>query len=255
MSAIINPPGIGPVDRQGADGRISQVSEGWLIFFNQVYNICSALVQSGSSTNRPTSYLWVGKPYFDETLGQFVYWDGDQWMTAPGNAPPQLYGLGGSDASATEPENAAWPYAPVGERGLQGPQGTPGWGQDGEDGETIIVTVPTAAVSRWASFTTTRTGWTDVGAPTVTARYQVNENVCHFQVKVVPATTVATTAGTSYVTLPLTAAGLAGDATMMNTTTLIGVGVCAIDVANSRAYVPTQAATANTLTIAGWYEV
>lgn len=101
----------------------------------------------------------------------------------------------------------------------------------------------------------TRTGWTDVGTPTVTQRFRLTGKMCHFQVKVVPGTTVATVAGTSYFNLPVTAKGLSGMATMMNITTLVAVGVCAIDVTNSRCYVPAQAATANTLTIAGHYEV
>lgn len=107
------------------------------------------------------------------------------------------------------------------------------------------------------SWTPTRTGWTDVGAPTVTARYSQLLNIVHFQIKVVPSTTVATVAGTSYTDLPIVAnsAGIAGDGSMMNLTSLVGVGNCVIDVANSRCYVPTQGATGNTLTIGGWYEV
>lgn len=115
-------------------------------------------------------------------------------------------------------------------------------------------TVIASNLTAWTSWTPTRTGWTDVGAPTVTARYCQVRNVVHFQIKVVPATTVATVGGTSYTDLPLTAAGSTGDGSMMNLTTLVGVGNVVIDVANSRCYVPTQTASANTLTIAGWYE-
>ena len=107
----------------------------------------------------------------------------------------------------------------------------------------------------WVSFTPVRTGWTDVGAPTVTGRTHVIGRQCHFQVQVVPSTSVATVGGTSYIDLPIKAQGLAGDGSMMNQTTLVGIGNIVIDVANSRCYVPTQTATANTLTIAGWYEV
>ena len=107
----------------------------------------------------------------------------------------------------------------------------------------------------WVAFTPTRTGWTDVGTPTVTGRYRLVGPQCFFQVKVVPGTTVATAAGTSYVALPVTAAGLCGDGSMSNLTTLVSIGECVIDVANSRAYVPAQLATANTLVISGSYEV
>lgn len=109
-------------------------------------------------------------------------------------------------------------------------------------------------VDKWDIWVPVRTGWTDVGTPTVTARFKTVGRQCFFQIKVVPGTTVATTAGTSYVALPLPAKGIGGDASMVNLTTLVAVGTCAIDVATSRVYVPTQAASGNTLTICGWYE-
>lgn len=110
-------------------------------------------------------------------------------------------------------------------------------------------------IDRWDSWTPTRTGWTDVGTPTVTALYRVVGRQCFFQIKVVPGTTVATTAGTSYVGLPIAAAGIGGDGSMQNQTTNIAVGACSFDVTNSRVYVPTQGASGNTFAIAGWYQV
>lgn len=110
-------------------------------------------------------------------------------------------------------------------------------------------------VDFWSTWTPTRTGWTDVGTPTVTARFKVVGKQCFFQVRVVPGTTCATTAGTSYIGLPITATGLGGDASMQNQTTNIAIGVCSFDVTNTRVYVPTQAATGNTLSINGWYEI
>ena len=134
----------------------------------------------------------------------------------------------------------------------------PGWvcNVAGTPGTWQPLQVPIEApITAWTTFTPARTGWTDVGTPTVTGRYLQAGNVCFFQVKVVPATTTATVAGTSYVALPLTAAGIGGDGSMENITTLIAIGACAFDVTNSRVYVPTQGATGNSLTIAGWFEV
>lgn len=107
----------------------------------------------------------------------------------------------------------------------------------------------------WTPFTAVRTGWTDVGAPTVTARYSQIKNVCYVQVKVVPNTSVATTAGTSYIDLPLPAFGFTGTGGMSDLTTFIGIGDCVVDAATSRVYVPTQLATADTLAVACWFEV
>lgn len=107
---------------------------------------------------------------------------------------------------------------------------------------------------RWESFTVS-VSLTVVGDPTYTGRYRVVGKQCFFQVTLVASTSIATTAGTHYVTLPLTAKGLAGVAIMSNDSTNIAVGNCHIDVATSRAYLPTQAASANTFAVAGWFEI
>lgn len=110
-------------------------------------------------------------------------------------------------------------------------------------------------IDRWLPWTVMRTGWTDVGTPTVTGRHHLAGKVCHWQVSVVPSTSIATTAGTSYIALPMMARGLSGIVIMFNATTNIAVGVGGIDVTNSRAYLPTQAASGNTFTIAGYHEI
>ena len=107
---------------------------------------------------------------------------------------------------------------------------------------------------RWESFTPSRTGWTDVGTPTVTGLYRSVGKQCFFMVEVVPGTTVSTSV-TSYVNLPITATGLSGMATMINSTSSVSVGVCAISVSSSRVYTPGQGTTANTLVLAGWYQI
>lgn len=123
--------------------------------------------------------------------------------------------------------------------------------------QTISTLSDLPTLTAWSAFTPARTGWTDVGAPTVTGRQCQVRNVGYMQVKVIPGTTCATVAGTSYIDLPIIAgaSGISGDGSMLNSTTLIGVGNCAFDIANSRIYVPTQGATANTLVIAAWWEV
>lgn len=108
----------------------------------------------------------------------------------------------------------------------------------------------------WNTWVPTRTGWTDVGSPTVTARYSQIGKTIFFSVKVVPATSVATVAGTSYISLPVAMAGstIGGDGSMENITSLVAVGNCVFDAANSRCYVPAQIASGNSFTINGWYE-
>ena len=108
---------------------------------------------------------------------------------------------------------------------------------------------------RWETFTPVFGSLTVVGATSYSGRYKHVGKQCFFQVKFSAATSIASTAGTDYLTLPFTALGLSGMAVMTNDTTNISVGTCHIDVATSRCYLPTQAASANTFNLAGWFEI
>lgn len=258
--ALISPPGNDPVDRQDNEGRNTGVNPGWRAFFNAVYTLLSGMTQSGSFTQRPENLLYVGKPFWDESLGHFVYWNGHYWSTPSGSGGGGGGGSGGGGAAFAYNDQSTvsegeYVQGMQGARGIQGEAGYAVHGRDGEDGESFMASLTNQVMTPWRAFTANRIGWTDVGVPTVAAVQCQIERVCYFQVKITPATTVAAVAGTSYIDLPLAAAGLAGDASMCNLTTLVFAGGCVIDAANSRVYVPAQLATADVLTIAGWYNV
>lgn len=111
-------------------------------------------------------------------------------------------------------------------------------------------------IDRWDPFQVTAS-LTVVGMPTYVGRYRFVGKQCFFQISAVAATSIASTAGTHYFSLPTAAKGLGGQATMTNATSKIAVGDCHIDtsVSPARAYVPTQAPSGNTFIIAGWYEI
>lgn len=108
----------------------------------------------------------------------------------------------------------------------------------------------------WQAFTPSFTNLTNVGSPVITGRFIQGDGRVFFQVKIVPGTTSASTAGSTYFALPTTAnsAGISGNGNMADLTTLIAIGACAFDIANSRCYPPSQAATGDSLVISGWYE-
>lgn len=110
---------------------------------------------------------------------------------------------------------------------------------------------------RWIEFTPSFTSLTVVGGTTYKGRFRIVGKQCHFQVSLLAATSIASTAGTTYLTLPVTsnAGSLAGIAVMGNGTTNVAVGNCHISVSNSRCYLPNQTASGNTFTIAGSYEI
>lgn len=112
-------------------------------------------------------------------------------------------------------------------------------------------------IDRWDSFTPVFGSLTFVGALTVSGRYRIVGEQLQFQVQFSAATSIASAAGTDYLTLPVAAKGLSGIATMTNFTTKVAVGVCHIDVTatTSRCYLPAQVASGNVFNICGSYEI
>ena len=109
---------------------------------------------------------------------------------------------------------------------------------------------------RWQTiWTPAFTSLTLVGALTVSGRYRIVGRSVQFQVSFSAATSIASTAGTTYLALPIAAQGIAGIATMTNDTTNVAVGTCHVDTATSRCYLPAQTASGNVFTICGSYEV
>lgn len=45
----------------------------WLQWFSRAHSILQAAQQSGTTAQRPTTVLWVGRRYFDTTLGQPIW--------------------------------------------------------------------------------------------------------------------------------------------------------------------------------------
>lgn len=45
----------------------------WGAWFHQVFLCCFATQDSGPTASRPTTELWIGRRYFDTTLGKPVY--------------------------------------------------------------------------------------------------------------------------------------------------------------------------------------
>lgn len=61
-------------------------SSSWANFFANVFQILFALQQSGTTALRPTKGLWIGRPYFDTTLGYPIWYTGSGWVDATGGA-------------------------------------------------------------------------------------------------------------------------------------------------------------------------
>lgn len=62
-----------------------QMDTGWANFFRAVAQICSAQEQAGTTANRPTTGLYIGRRYFDSTLGKPVWYTAAGWVDATGS--------------------------------------------------------------------------------------------------------------------------------------------------------------------------
>lgn len=72
-------PNLGPIQDTGG-----QPTRPWRQWIGQVANVADAVQQSGTTADRPTSNLWIGRPYFDTTLGYEVFYDGATWVGGSG---------------------------------------------------------------------------------------------------------------------------------------------------------------------------
>ncbi len=110
---------------------------------------------------------------------------------------------------------------------------------------------------RWIAFTPVFGSLTVVGDTNYSGRLKIVGKQCFFQVKFSAGTSIASVAGTDYLTLPVTAnsQSFSGMGTMTNDTTNVAVGTCHIDTATSRCYLPGQVASGNTFNLSFWYEI
>ena len=110
-------------------------------------------------------------------------------------------------------------------------------------------------IDRWVAFDPVFGSLTVVGATAYSGRFRISGASVEIQVKFSAATSIASVAGTDYLTLPIPAKGYAGFGVMTNDTTNVAVGLCHLDVATSRLYLPAQLASGNTFTLYFKHEI
>ena len=81
MSRPLAPPGMHVVD---VGTMPAKARPDWFNFASRVAEAVTALRSSGTTANRPTVGLFIGRTYFDTTLGKPVWHDGSGWVDATG---------------------------------------------------------------------------------------------------------------------------------------------------------------------------
>lgn len=61
-----------------------KIGLGWTAWLEKIGRFACSVSESGTTANRPTANLWIGRPYFDTTLGKPVWYDGTNWVDATG---------------------------------------------------------------------------------------------------------------------------------------------------------------------------
>jgi hypothetical protein len=67
MSVITEAPKDPPIAKNG------MFSWAWIQWFQSVFLVASTAQESGPTTQRPTKNLWIGRRFFDTTVGKPVY--------------------------------------------------------------------------------------------------------------------------------------------------------------------------------------
>lgn len=75
MALISDPPNNTSVDQNG-----DQIAQPWASWFSAVSSLLIALTGSGTTVRRPIKLLWVGRPFFDTTLGYEIHYNGNAWV-------------------------------------------------------------------------------------------------------------------------------------------------------------------------------
>lgn len=73
----------GPGSQLTSDPNVS-ASKPWLVWSSRVSQLLTWMQESGTTANRPTAGLYVGRRYFDTTLGYPVWYNGSAWVNASG---------------------------------------------------------------------------------------------------------------------------------------------------------------------------
>lgn len=66
-------------------GRNGVAAQPWTSWAATVSAIATAVINSGTSSQRPDDFLFVGRPYFDATLNKTIWYNGRRWVDGDGN--------------------------------------------------------------------------------------------------------------------------------------------------------------------------
>lgn len=74
-----------PPNQTAIQDQQGKIASPWQQFHSEVFKALIALQTSGTTAQRPTKGLYVGRTYFDTTLGYRIDYNGSIWVDSQGN--------------------------------------------------------------------------------------------------------------------------------------------------------------------------
>ena len=124
------------------------------------------------------------------------------------------------------------------------------------NGASLALATDISDYSANLTWTPVATNLTTVGTPTITGNYTVVGRVVFYHISIVPSTSTASTANSTFITLPITVTGTNTncDGTVAATTTYAeNFGNGCNQGTTATVYTPTWSASAHVISISGWY--
>jgi microcystin-dependent protein len=140
---------------------MDQVLNALRLYFNQIDNFTQGANKpdSGTTSERPVSNLFVGQQYFDTTLNQLLLWDGTAWVpSTPASAVVSSFSAGSTGLTPSTATSGAVTLAGI----LSIINGGTGLSSVGAAGTVLTSTgsaatwsagVPTGAIQMWSTGT------------------------------------------------------------------------------------------------------
>jgi len=73
-----------PPNQMPVQDKNGQIENNWQIYFSDVYRAITATQSSGTTAKRPNKGLFIGRQFFDTSLGIPIYYNGTDWVNSVG---------------------------------------------------------------------------------------------------------------------------------------------------------------------------
>lgn len=74
-----------PANQTPVQDSNGKITPNWQIYFTEVFRAITAFESSGTTAQRPDKGLFIGRQYFDTSLGYVIHYNGTNWVNSAGS--------------------------------------------------------------------------------------------------------------------------------------------------------------------------